>query len=183
VRDHQSWNEGVWVAAAAALPAVCLAVAYATWVLFDQLGGMGPLDRAKLGWLVTIPLIASAPGLAAAALSAAGTRRALVAVGVVSVGAATFTTWLLMSSTTRIGCDAVSTPWQVLPSAAIVGLVAGMSLFAASAIAARISRRLKAHNVLGGLAIGATLGGIGGAATLFALSVAFPAVLCAPPIR
>jgi hypothetical protein len=176
-------SRGLRIAAIIALPAMSLLVAYVSYALFDRLGAIGPLDKAKLAWLVTVPLVAAAPGLASVTLQRVGTRRGLIALGILSAGVAIVTAWLLVSTETRIGCRVINSVWEALPNAASVGATAGLSLFGASVAASRVGQRIAGGRKIATFGIGTVLGLVAGAVTLFALSSAFPAVSCAPPIH
>jgi hypothetical protein len=171
------------IVALIALPALAFALAYLSYALFDRVGAIGPLDKAKLAWLVTFPLILIAPGLAAGALNGVPPRTGLIALATVAVALAISISWLLVSSATRIGCQPIERPWDAIPAATFVGVVAGLSFIGASLAAARVAMRFGAGRTYWALGAGAIFGLLGSAATLFSLSqIAFPAVSCAPPI-
>jgi hypothetical protein len=165
-----------WLALAA-LPIVLLGLAYLSSVAIDVVLRIGPFDRAKLGFMFTVPLMLLAPGTGALALRAGQDRRSLgwLAIGVSALFAAAVATWRLSVTTSQIECDPVTDWTQALPRAVFVGIVGAIALLVATGLTAAAGRGTVAT-----LVIGAAAGFVGGLLVLFAMSVAFPAVLCAP---
>ena len=157
-----------WLALAAS-PIVLLGLAYLSSVVIDVVLQIGSFDRAKLGFMITLPLVLLAPGTGALALRAARERPSLgrVAIALAAVFAGAVATWRLSVTTVQIECEPVTDWTQALPRA--------IALPAATDVTAAVGR-----GTLVTLAIGAAAGFAGGLLVLYAMSVAFPAVLCAP---
>jgi hypothetical protein len=147
-----------------AVPLALLGAAYAAWAISDRLLYIGPLDRAKFGWLVVLPLLMATPiatgfawrrlqgmqiGLAASAIVAIVGTIAGVIYGVAVVADSQGCQFGTRLSGGDIGFAAV-----------VVGLVTGGG-YAASGLAAAVLMRNR-HPWLGGLA-----GALGGFAVLW----------------
>lgn len=88
-------RSAISLAIAVVVPLALLGAAYAAWAISDQLGHIGPLDKAKFGWLVVIPLFAVTPiatGFAWRSLGARATAFAVISVALV-VGAVVAATY------------------------------------------------------------------------------------------
>lgn len=164
-----------WVVASAAV----VGLAYASSLLIDRVGAIGPLDRAMLGGFITLPLIVAAPALGAlAAREARGTRLRWLSMGTLGLLTLGIVSTVIALSTSRVGCEQISSPWRTLPGAAIVGLVAGVGLIVAADLGDTLGRRSSKHPAIATLLIGATVGVAAGLISLFAWHTLFGAVFC-----
>jgi len=125
----------VWLAVT--VPLGLVALAWGLWSISDRLGSIGPLDKAKFGWLVVIPIWVLTPVVAGYAwrrLSHAELRLSATLVGVL---VAAFATALMWAAVAHPACEfgAVQTPAELLVSSLVVGFVIGGGL-AGSALAA-----------------------------------------------
>src|SRR5919106_4121180 len=87
----------VRLAIATLTPLVGVALAYVLWWISDRLLYIGPLDRAKFGWLVVVPVWSLTPVAAAFAWRALNPRQSAVVAGVVGLvlaASAAFLFWL-----------------------------------------------------------------------------------------
>ena len=158
-------------------PIFMLGLAYLTSVAFNAAIQIGPLDRAKLGWMITMPLMLLAPGLGALGLRFAERRSQAVwlAVAIAAAFALVVTSWRLAVGTTQIGCEPITHWIQALPMATLVGIAAGAALAAAIGIPF-LARRGTAATVV----LGAVIGFAGAFLVLMTWVLANPAVSCAP---
>ena len=163
-------TNGAQVALAAAVPLAGVALAYGLWWISDRLLYIGPLDRAKFGWLVVIPVWSLTPVLAALSwrpLSRGQTVGVAAIIGVALSASAALLFWLAASAP---DCEfgAVRSPAEwVLPSL-IIGLVVGGGFAAACLGTAAVARRSRWRAVL-----------LVGAGSAFAL--VFVAIMVATP--
>jgi hypothetical protein len=164
----------------AVLPVLSLVVAYGSSVAIEAVGRVGPLDRAVLGWLITMPLVVVAPGLATVPLRIAPRQwEGYAAVGLVAVGLCAFVTWRVAVTTPSLGCQPVRDPFEVLPQALTVGAAFGLTFLAAAIGAHKLSTvvgRGPRFRTMTGLAFGTLFGIAGGLVTLLAAAAAFPGV-------
>lgn len=146
----------------------------------DQVGFIGPLDKAKFGWLVVVPLLLIGPGVGAFLGGGLRQTSRLVAALTLGVTVAIVITAGLAAATTQIGCTPITPGLEAVPRVFPVGLTWGTGITATVLVAGRIGAGARRGWV-------ALLIGIGGAAisafaALVALALAFPAVSC-PWIR
>ncbi len=131
------------VAAAAAVPLGGVALAYLLWWISDRLLYIGPLDRAKFGWLVVVPVWALTPFVAAylwRALNSRQTAAVAASVGLVIAAAAAVLFWRADAfPDCQFGAVRLPAEW-ILPSA-VVGVVIGAGFAAACLGAMAASRR------------------------------------------
>ncbi len=116
-----------WLLVAA--PIVALAAVVILWTAIDAVGEIGPLDKAKLGWLVAVPSTLLIPVLAAWAGGGLGRlgRPALAALVAIGAGAAVgWPVWMEYASR----CAAAGLPVPVSPIATI-GAIVGLTMCAA----------------------------------------------------
>jgi hypothetical protein len=157
-------------------PVIALAAAWLSTYAIDAVLRIGPLDRAWLGWGITIPLVLISPWLAAQAAHRAGDESlAWLAVLAPAVLAGAAVTLLLALSTTQVLCTAVTNPLQAVPRALIVGVATGLAFAIAAGFTLLLPRD---RPVVALLVSGVT--GIGGVfAVALALVYAFPPLSCA----
>jgi hypothetical protein len=109
------------------VPLSVVVVAYGLWWISDRLLYIGPLDRATFGWVVVVPVWASAPIAAAFAwrgLSEGRTAGAALVVGCATAAAAALLFWLAGAHPDcQFGATRLASDW-ILPSL-IVGAVIG----------------------------------------------------------
>lgn len=148
---------------------VLLAVAGAVWLVSDNLVRIGPLDRALIGWLIVVPLILLAPGVAAFG------KPAESVISVVAVGSLVVVA--LSLSISQIGCSPASLPTVVL-HALPVGVAASMGFVAATLAARHAASLASAGRVWIGLFTGALVAFGGGALVLLLFAAVFPPVSC-----
>jgi hypothetical protein len=161
------------------VPPVLLVLGLLSWYVSDRLVVIGPFDRAQIGWGLTVPLMALAPG--AAAVAGTLTRRPDLArrlVWTVSILSGVVAWLWLASSITFMDCRDVTNRSavfiRVLPTALAVALA-----FAIGARAARLATD-RGH-LLVALVLGAG-GWFGGAVVATAVFfVSFPPLACAAP--
>jgi hypothetical protein len=133
------------IALAAAAPLGAVALAYGLWWISDRLLYIGPLDRAKFGWLVVVPVWSLTPVLAALIwrpLTPRQTGAVAALVGTVLSASAGLLFWF---AATAADCQygAVRSPDEwVLPSL-IIGLVVGGGFAAACLAATETARRTR----------------------------------------
>ena len=146
----------------------------------DVLLGLGPLSRAE-SQALGVPFLALAPGIAALVEHEEGLRRRsrrLVAATAAVLGV--LAAVLLATGVSQVGCRPVTGPLDVLPQAAIVGVMAAATYglaYLVSTDAARKGRRVTA------LLTGATVFiGLAVASLLVMVTVLFPPLSCAPPV-
>jgi len=146
----------------------------------NDLGGIGPLDRAAFGWLIPVPMLLLAPaaiGLAARSAPAGAARRLATLDGVilaVAVGIAWF------ASTKQVGCNQDPDTLRVVAASIPVPLVLGLGWAGAGWLSIRFAEQ-PIVAILAGVAgaIGASL------AALLTFAVLFPGLSCAyvpPPV-
>jgi hypothetical protein len=124
---HTSRQEGLpgWLLVSA--PVAALVAVVALWVGIDVVGEVGPLDKAKLGWLVAVPLTLAVPVLAA--WTGGRLRRPGRAVigAIVGVGAALAIGWPMWIAYAG-QCAAVGLAVPISPIATIAAIV-GLTMF------------------------------------------------------
>lgn len=117
----------------AATPIAALAVVVLLWAGIDAVGEIGPLDKAKLGWLIAVPLTILVPVLAAWAGGRLGRFGRPILAIVVGLGAGLavgWPVWVAYSSQ----CDSVGLPVPTSTIAtigAIVGVTMAIAVLAA----------------------------------------------------
>ncbi|MDP9226372.1 MAG: hypothetical protein M3P18_21530 [Actinomycetota bacterium] len=151
-------------------PLAGVAVAYGLWWISDRLLYIGPLDRAKFGWLVVVPVWSLIPLAAAYAWRPLNPRQSAVVAGVVGLvltAGAAFTFWL---ATAFPNCEfgAVRSPAEWTVPSLVLGLVIGAGFAAACLAAAAVARRTRWWSAL---FVGA----------VFAFALVFVAILVAAP--
>jgi len=112
-----------------AIPLVALFVVVFVWTAIDAVGAVGPLDKAKLGWLVAVPMTLLLPVLTAwAGGRLGGWGRPLLAalVGLVAGVAVGWPIWVALAGQ----CAAVGRP-APLVSVVATSTIAGLTLFGA----------------------------------------------------
>jgi hypothetical protein len=147
-----------------------VALAYGLWWMSDRLLYIGPLDRAKFGWLIVVPVWSLTPVAAAYAWRALVPRQAAIAAGVTGLVLTVASAVLFWTATAFPSCEfgAVSSPGdRVIPSL-VVGLVIGGGFAAACLGASAVARRVRWWAVV-----------LAGAGSAFAL--VFAAILVATP--
>jgi hypothetical protein len=112
-----------------AAPIASLAAAVFVWVGIDTVGEIGPLDRAKLGGIVGVPLALLVPVLTAWAGNRLGPFAGPVMGAVFGLGAALAVGWPFWVEYAG-QCDAVGLPVPIGPIA-VMGSVVGVTLFGA----------------------------------------------------
>ncbi len=137
--------DGARLAIAAATPLAGAALAYGLWWISDRLLYIGPLDRAKFGWLVVIPIWALTPVVAAYAWRPLNARQSRVAVGIVGLVITAAAALLIWLSSAFPDCQfgATFTPADVVIPALIIGAVIGGGFAAACLGAAATARRAR----------------------------------------
>jgi len=117
----------VWLLVA--IPAVFVAGVVFVWVAIDTLGAVGPLDKAKLGWLVAVPLTLALPVLTAWAGGQLGRWGRPVLAALVGLVAGLAVAWPIWVSFSGL-CAAVGRPVPIV-SIATTGMIVGLTLFGA----------------------------------------------------
>lgn len=135
----------VRLAIAALTPLAGVALAYVLWWISDRLLYIGPLDRAKFGWLIVVPVWSLTPVAAAYAWRPLNRSQSAVAAGVIGLlltAAAAVLFWL---ATAFPNCEfgAVRSPAEWIIPSLIVGLVIGAGFAAACLGAAAVARRAR----------------------------------------
>ena len=118
-----------------ATPVIALIAIVFVWTAIDNIGEIGPLDKAKLGWLVAVPLTLMLPVLTAWAGGRLGRfgRPILAAlVGLAAGFAVGWPIWVELAGQ----CSAVGRPTP-LGSVAATSTIVGLTLFAAVLAAGR----------------------------------------------
>jgi hypothetical protein len=113
----------------AAIPAVALLAVVFVWVAIDTVGAIGPLDKAKLGWLVAVPLTFALPVLTAWAGGQLGRWGRPVLAALVGLAAGLAIAWPIWVSYSGL-CAAVGRPVPIV-SIATTGMIVGLTLFGA----------------------------------------------------
>jgi hypothetical protein len=160
----------VQVALAAAAPLAGVALAYGLWWICDRLLYIGPMDRAKFGWLVVVPVWSLTPVLAAPFWRQLNPRQTVAVAAIVGLVLAASAALLFWLAAAAPDCEfgAVRSPAEwVLPSL-IIGLVVGGGFAAACLGTTAVARRLRWWAVL-----------LVGAGSAFAL--VFVAIMVATP--
>lgn len=161
---------------AIAVPLAFVAAAFGLWWLGDQLGSVGPLDKAAFGWAVVIPLWLAAPvaaGWAWARLTRHGAiSSALGLSAVVGVAAAI----LLWRATTGIDCAGgpTRTPAEWIVPSLVIGAGVG-AVPALAGLAAVVPVRERRWM------LGVVLGAGGGLVLTFAVMIGSFALFFAGP--
>jgi len=112
-----------------AIPLVALIMVVFVWTAIDAVGAVGPLDKAKLGWLVAVPMTLLLPVLTAwAGGRLGGWGRPLLAalVGLAAGVAVGWPIWVALAGQ----CAAVGRP-APLASVVATSTIAGLTLFGA----------------------------------------------------
>lgn len=142
----------------------------------------GPLDRAALGWLLVVPILLLAPGVAgitAGDLDRPSRIRVAASIGLL---AALATTMLMATAIRQLGCEPVETFAEALPAAVILGLVAGIGLAAASGVSAEVFARFRAWRATTAIVSGAAVALAGGGVWILTLAIVMPPVTCPVPV-
>jgi hypothetical protein len=140
----------------------------------NELGGVGPLDRAAFGWLVPVPMLLLAPGVAASAAQRGDRTPARRAIDLMGLGLGAVTFVALATGTRQLGCDPHPSTLAVLTASLPVPLVLGAGWALAGRAALRFADRPLAAVVVGALgAVGAAI------AMLLTIGLLFPAAGCA----
>lgn len=112
-----------------AIPVLGLVATVVVWVAIDAVGAIGPLDKAKLGWLVAVPMTLLLPVLTAWAGGRLGRwgRPTLAAlVGLMAGVAVGWPIWVSLASQ----CAAVGRP-APLASVVATSTIVGLTMFGA----------------------------------------------------
>jgi hypothetical protein len=129
-RTNERAGLPTWLLVAA--PLVALVAVVLLWMGIDVIGEIGPLDKAKLGWLVAVPLTILVPVLAAWAGGRLGRSGRPILAAVVGLGAGLAVGWpVWIAYATQ--CAAVGLPIPISPiatTAAIVGLTMATAVLA-----------------------------------------------------
>ena len=110
-------------------PLVALAAVVAVWIGIDAVGEIGGLDKAKLGWLVAIPLTILVPVLTAWSSGRLGGFARPILAAIVGLGAGVamaLPIWISYAGR----CMAVGLPIPETPIAATASIV-GLAMFGA----------------------------------------------------
>lgn len=160
----------VRLAIAILVPLGGAALAYGLWWISDRLLYIGPLDRARFGWLVVVPIWSLTPVAAAFAWRTLDSRQSAVAAGAIGVILAGASGVLFWSASAFPNCEfgAVRTPGDWVIPSVIVGLVIGAGFATACLGATVVARRTRWWAVV-----------LAGAGSAFAL--VFVAILVAAP--
>jgi hypothetical protein len=123
-------------------PLAGVVLAYVLWWISDRLLYIGPLDRAKFGWLVVVPVWSLTPVAAAYAWRTLDQRQSAVAAGVVGLILTVASAVLFWVASAFPDCQfgAVRTPAEWIVPSLIVGIVIGGG-FAASCLAGTATLR------------------------------------------
>jgi hypothetical protein len=135
---------------------------------------VGPFDRAAFGWLVPIPMLLVAPGIAGVAARWSGERPATVAIVALAVALGLLLIGSLVATVDRIGCEPVDDKLRVLAYIAPAGIVFGVGYAAAGLVALRLRR----HSIVAIVAAATTLLG-SWLLTIVAGGLIFQGVSCA----
>lgn len=135
---------------------------------------VGPFDRATFGWLVPIPMLLVAPGIAGLAARWSGYRPAALAIGLVGVCLGLLLTGLLVATVDRLGCEPAADKVRVLGYVAPAGLLFGAAFAFAGLVALRLRARPVVAVILGAVSL---LGGW--FLTIIAGGLLFQGVSCA----
>lgn len=177
--DRRGSELSAWLAALG--PPALVVGSLALWAASDTAGGLGPLDRAAVTWVVVAPLMLLGIGTSAILPSHVGTFVGYVSLLVEALAGAFFLAVALMAVTESVGCTPVIRGDQVVVPAITVGAAAGAALFLsgyAGAVVIGESRRSVIAGVATSLVAAAMLGGL-----VFLLwTVLFPVTLCAPTL-
>jgi hypothetical protein len=123
-------------------PLALLALAYGLWAISDRLVYIGPLDRAKFGWLVVFPVLASAPVAAGFAWRRLTQRGIAFAATLVGLSVAAASSALFWVSIAHPDCQiARMTQAETVGAALVVGLVVGGGYAVSGLLAAALIRR------------------------------------------
>jgi hypothetical protein len=117
----------------AATPLAALAAVVAVWIGIDAVGEIGGLDKAKLGWLVAIPLTILVPVLTAWSGGRLGGFARPILAAIVGLGAGVamaLPIWIAYAGR----CTAVGLPIPETPIAATASIV-GLTMFGAVMVA------------------------------------------------
>ena len=108
-------------------PVIVVAVAFVLWLVSDRLLYIGPLDRATFGWLVVVPLWASAPTFAGFSWRGfpPGARRRWAIAGGLAIGGTAATLLWQSATAPAIGCTPTRTALELILPALAVGAVVG----------------------------------------------------------
>ncbi len=135
----------VQVVIATLTPLVGVGLAYVLWWIGDRLLYVGPLDRAKFGWIVVVPVWSLTPPAAAYVWRALNPRQSAAAAGVVGLiltAAAAFLYWLA-SAFPDCQFGAVRTPAEWIIPSLMVGVVTGAGFGAVCLGTAAVARRAR----------------------------------------
>ena len=126
-RTTERAGHPVWLLVAA--PLLALAAVVLLWTGIDVVGEIGPLDKAKLGWLVGLPLTLLVPVLAAWAggrLGPWGRPTLAVLVGLGAGAAVGWPVWIAYAG--QCAAAGLSVPVSTI---ATIGALVGLTMFAA----------------------------------------------------
>lgn len=144
-----------------AIPILALIATAFVWAAIDAVGAIGPLDKAKLGWLVAVPMTILLPVLTAWAggrLGGWGRPTLAALVGLIAGIAVGWPIWASLASQ----CAAVGRPAplaSVLATSTIVGLTMfGAVLAAGAALDLDRSRRTTASLAIVSAAVVCAIG-------------------------
>lgn len=157
------------------LPIVLLASAYLSSIAIDSVLQIGPFDRAKLGLMITLPLMLLSPGAAALATRRRDDELNWTPLLVTALFVLALVTWRITVTTQQIGCEPVTSWTQVFWRGGMLGIVSAAAFIGASGAAVALG-----GGILRIVIVGAAAGVVAGMVVLAALVIAFPAVSCAP---
>jgi hypothetical protein len=129
-------------------PLAGVVLAYVLWWISDRLLYIGPLDRAKFGWLVVMPVWSITPVAAGYAWRTLDQRQSAVAAGVVALTLTAASAVLFWIAIAFPNCQfgAVRTPAEWIVPSVVVGIVIGGG-FAASCLASTATLR-RGHRLI-----------------------------------
>jgi hypothetical protein len=104
-------------------PIVALAAIVFVWTGIDRVGAVGPLDKAKLGWLIAVPLTLLVPLLTAWAGSRIGRYGRPTMAAIVGLGAGLAVGWPIWVSYAG-QCATLGLPTPLAPIATLSAIVA-----------------------------------------------------------
>ena len=170
----------MWSRVALVAGSALAAMGLIAWYVTSQLVIIGPYDRAEATWVVVVPLLALAPGVAGLAERTENLRQAARYIAAATaLGLGLGATFVIVSSVSFANCRPVTSALDVLPQGLVGGLAVALTYFVPYRLAGTLARKNRpVAAALCGAALWVALAGL---TLLIVYGVLFQPLACATP--